>query len=71
MALVSKGKILLVHREPKDFLGGNWELPGGGIDDGETFISGLTRELEEEVGLQIKDILRPFEGFDYTNEKHE
>jgi 8-oxo-dGTP diphosphatase len=70
IAVVDKGKVLMIRREPNDFLGGNWEIPGGGIDDGETFIEGLNRELKEETGLEIENIISLFEGFDYINDKH-
>ena len=70
IVVLNNNKVLMVRREPNDFLGGNWELPGGGIDEGETFKEGLTRELAEETGLKVKDIIGIFKGFDYTNEKH-
>lgn len=68
IAVVKEGKVLIIRREPNDFLGGNYELPGGGIEENETFLEGITRELEEETGLQIKEVVNLFEGFDYSTE---
>ena len=31
----------------------DWSPPGGVIDDGETLLEGLTREVEEETGLRV------------------
>ena len=44
-----QGRFLLV----KD-ISGKWELPGGGLDHGETVEQGLRREIKEEMGLEIK-----------------
>lgn len=63
----SENKILVVHRSANDnFLAGEWELPGGGVDDGETIVMGALRELLEETGLHAETVLCRFEGFDYT-----
>jgi len=35
---------------------GKWELPGGGLDHGESFEQGLKREIKEEMGLQTEFI---------------
>ncbi len=32
---------------------GKWELPGGGLDFGETAQIGITREIKEEMGLEV------------------
>ncbi len=45
----SEGKILLARR--RDI--GWWNLPGGGMEAGETVDDALRREIREEVGLEI------------------
>lgn len=35
---------------------GTWALPGGHLEFGETFEQTVVREVQEEVGLQIKNI---------------
>lgn len=69
VAVVHQGKVLAVRREGNDFLGGNFELPGGGIEDGETFEQAIRREVLEETGLTVTDILGMFPGFDYATPK--
>jgi 8-oxo-dGTP diphosphatase len=70
VAVTREGKILVVRRIAEDDdLGGEWELPGGGVDEGETIGQGAARELLEETGLVVDKILSIFEGFDYTTTK--
>lgn len=65
-AVVQNGKILVVRREPDDYLGGVFELPGGGVDEGENLKEAVRREVLEETGLVIDNILAMFPGFDYS-----
>jgi len=40
---------LLCHRTDRDF----WNLPGGGVEHGETPWQAVIREVKEEVGLHV------------------
>jgi 8-oxo-dGTP pyrophosphatase MutT (NUDIX family) len=46
-------RVLLFHTHDPDHpdLGTWWELPGGGIDPGETYLDTALRELREETGI--------------------
>lgn len=46
------GRLLLVQNRRRDG-STDWTTPGGVIDDGETLLAGLTREVEEETGLSV------------------
>ena len=53
-ALVRDGRVLLAHRSPdKRAYPGVWDLPGGVVEAGESELDALTRELHEELGVQI------------------
>jgi 8-oxo-dGTP diphosphatase len=54
-ALVRDGRVLLVHRRPdKRAYPDVWDLPGGLIEEGESELVALTRELQEELGVRIE-----------------
>lgn len=56
-------KILILKRiKPSSDGLGYWELPGGGLEYGETPHEALIRELKEETNLDIK-ILKPVYTF--------
>lgn len=55
----------MVRRALDDHLGGWYELPGGGVDEGETFTSAAIRETHEETGLTVQEIMGTIDGFDY------
>lgn len=54
-ALIERsGKVLVARRPEGKALAGKWEFPGGKIEPGETTESCLKREIEEELGCQVK-----------------
>ena len=51
--IVQDGKVLIVKRK-YDPLAGQWSLPGGGVELGETLEDSIVREMREETGLDIE-----------------
>lgn len=51
--IVRNGQVVLVKRrfEP---LAGQWSLPGGTLELGETLEEGVAREMREETGLEVE-----------------
>ena len=49
------GQILITRRPLKASHGGFWEFPGGKLEENESPLSALKREISEEVGLEIFD----------------
>ncbi len=50
-----EGRYLVIQRASESsFWPGQWDLPGGKIDPGETFDQALLRECQEETGLEVR-----------------
>lgn len=50
----AQGKILIDRRKQEGLLGGLWEFPGGKIEPGETVEACVSREIKEELGIEIE-----------------
>jgi 8-oxo-dGTP diphosphatase len=51
--LAREGRVLLVQNQRRNG-DVDWSPPGGVIDEGESAIEGLRREVEEETGFQVQ-----------------
>ena len=49
-----EGLVLLAKRPPGGLLGGMWEFPGGKQEENETLPETLTREIKEELNLEVE-----------------
>jgi len=60
--LIEGGKALLIRRGSEPLLG-QWSIPGGTLELGETIPEGVARELLEETGLTVRvlDLIEVFE----------
>src|SRR5215203_6140951 len=48
-----QGRLLITQRPPGSHLAGLWEFPGGKRDPAESFEECLSRELREELGIEV------------------
>jgi ADP-ribose pyrophosphatase YjhB (NUDIX family) len=50
-----EGRVLLVRRGHAPSLG-EWSIPGGALELGETLAEGVKREVREETGLEVEPV---------------
>lgn len=71
--------VMLLNREGKVFVGRRidreanetWQMPQGGVDDGEDLVQAARRELAEETGVQQAELLAEAPGwFNYDLPPH-
>ena len=60
VVLNKKNEIFVAKRidNPKNF----WQMPQGGVDDGEDYLSAAFRELEEETSVKNVKLIKEIEG---------
>lgn len=51
--LDAHGQVLVAKRAGQQHLGGLWEFPGGKVEAGETVQQALSRELKEEIDIEV------------------
>ena len=62
--------VIILNNENKVFVGkrkdnpvNKWQMPQGGVEIGESYLSAMKRELYEETSIKSIDILREIDGF--------
>ena len=62
--------VIVLNNENKVFVGkrkdnpvDKWQMPQGGVEKGESYLSAMKRELYEETSIKSIDILREIDGF--------
>ena len=54
VGVIARGDEIFITLRPDDVhQGGKWEFPGGKVEEGETVLQALRRELAEEVGITV------------------
>ena len=64
------GRVLIAQRPAGKVLAGRWEFPGGKVAAGESEGNALTRELREELGVEVI-AARPFMRVTHAYEEHD
>lgn len=66
--MIEENKLALIerHRAGKHY----FSFPGGGVDEGETYEQAAVREMEEELGLQVKVVRKIADVFLNGKQQH-
>ena len=68
-AIVRGGRVLAARRTAPASAAGRWEFPGGKVEPGESDDDSLLREIDEELGVEIR-VDRWLAGEEPIGERH-
>ena len=63
-AIIKKDDFYLIAQRLKGEFSGLWEFPGGKLEEGETPVQALKREIKEEMDIEIYNV-QYFETIQY------
>jgi 8-oxo-dGTP diphosphatase len=54
--MIDRDRVLLAHRtHERDWAPDTWDVPGGHVEDDESEMAALVREVREELGIEISE----------------
>lgn len=62
---VAGDEVLFLKRSKHEFMPDSWEIPSGGIEEGESMLQALKREIKEETNLEVFDVVDFVSSVDY------
>lgn len=62
---VAGDDVLFLKRSKHEFMPDSWEIPSGGIEEGESMLQALKREIKEETNLEVFDVVDFVSSVDY------
>lgn len=69
--IISNHNVLIGRRKANQALGGYWEFPGGKLENNESLVECLRREIQEELGVNAVICDEIFATFNYEYDGRE
>ncbi len=66
-AILHNDRILILKRRSDDFMPNIYELPGGGLEKGETLLDAVKREITEETNCSIDTFIKYIGHIDFMS----
>ena len=63
IALLNNENKIFVGKRIDNQVGNHWQMPQGGVDEGENLLQAAKRELEEETGIKKVEIIKEIDGW--------
>ncbi len=64
-SLENDDAVLFLKRSKHEFMPNSWEIPSGGIEEGESMLQTLKREIKEETNLDVVSVGHYISAVDY------
>ena len=71
LLLMKDDRILLMRRFQTGWCDGEYGLPSGHLEPGETLLQGISREVQEEIGVEVREDALKFAGVMHRKSEEE